>query len=231
MANDRDRTARMVALLAEKYAPPKYAPLWECGEGTGAFGGGYADLIAVPLWPSERFALRGFEIKASRADLKRELARPEKSEAFARYCHRWTLVTWDTAVVGTLSIPPEWAWWSVKPDGLSFTVHQRGAVRDAVKEWPKEFAAMMIRRAASASPNAELVAATLHAFTVRSHVEQDHRVTEARRRAHRAGWFAARGVDHNRVSQYSDEGRALLAEWKKDFDAFAAAGYYLSGGW
>lgn len=68
-----------------------------------AFGGPYTwtcieewmniDLLAVSAWascrPYPRYARVGYEVKVSRADYRRELARPDKRAAAVRFCHEF----------------------------------------------------------------------------------------------------------------------------------------------
>jgi len=44
-------------------------------------------------------AVIGFEIKSSRADWLAEINRPQKAEAWRRYCHQWFLVSPDASIV------------------------------------------------------------------------------------------------------------------------------------
>lgn len=66
------------------------------------------DAIAMSLWPSRGLTLHGFEIKCSRADWQRELAVPEKAEAFARLVDRWWLVVADATIVQPGELPEGW---------------------------------------------------------------------------------------------------------------------------
>jgi len=67
-----------------------------------------ADAIAMDLWPSKGLELHGFEVKISRADWLRELAKPDKSVPVGRYCDRWWLVVPDRAIVRPGELPADW---------------------------------------------------------------------------------------------------------------------------
>ena len=216
---DAEKTSRIAALLAEKFPAPQYAPMWECAPQTGGFSCRYADLLVMHLWHSDKLELHGFEIKASKSDLKRELADPEKHQALARYCNRWTLVTWDTAVVGTLELPGHWGWWTVTPDGESFEV-QRKPGKLTPEEWPREFVAAMLRRAVDQSPNADFTAAAVLRAVDQYRQQTERRHRDQVERAHQLGWLAAQGLDQM-PSTWSDEGKALNARWQETWNRYA----------
>lgn len=50
------------------------------------------DAMAIGMWPSTKHIIHGFEVKASRADLRNELARPDKAGAAEREVDRFWLV-------------------------------------------------------------------------------------------------------------------------------------------
>jgi hypothetical protein len=100
----------IVRRLAKKYAPPEYAFLTQVRNGTGCARrvDRTADALAFSLWPSRGLSVSGFEIKTSKADMKREIANPEKAEAIAQYCDYWWVVVPDNKVLDDLSVPPAW---------------------------------------------------------------------------------------------------------------------------
>lgn len=150
--SDVDKTDRMRLLLRQKYVEERYSLVEEVGSATGFGCARWADALVQELWPSDGLKLMGFELKASRSDLRHELADLSKHQMFAQYCHRWTLVTWDTAVVGTLEIPEDWAWWSVSPDQERFEVHRKGRDLTPPEALPREFVASLLRKATAQSP-------------------------------------------------------------------------------
>lgn len=66
-----------------------------------------ADFVAMDLWPSKGLLLHGHEVKVSRADWLRELAEPDKAEAFRRYMDRWWLVVPSLRIVRD-DLPEGW---------------------------------------------------------------------------------------------------------------------------
>lgn len=52
----------------------------------------FLDAVVVGMWPSTEYLIHGFEIKASRADIRHELKDLTKSQAGMRECDRFWLV-------------------------------------------------------------------------------------------------------------------------------------------
>lgn len=67
-----------------------------------------ADAVALDLWPSKGLELHGFEVKVSRSDWLRELAKPDKHVPVARFCDRWWLVVPDRTIVHSGELPKTW---------------------------------------------------------------------------------------------------------------------------
>ena len=153
------RTDFLRGELRRLYPANRYALLEEVANGTG-FAGRYADAVALCLWPSDYHRLHGFEIKASRSDWLRELKNPRKSEAVAKYCDTWTLLSW-TDVAREEEIPKGWRWWFW--DGKKIRKALRGQGWDPLHrpQWSKDFVAAMVRRAVQAGPSAAFVAAAV----------------------------------------------------------------------
>lgn len=64
----------------------------EARSGAGFAGNtGQCDYLAINAWKSKGHQIVGHEIKVSKADWRRELDNPQKSERFSRYCNRWWL--------------------------------------------------------------------------------------------------------------------------------------------
>ena len=143
---------------------------------------GYADILALHLWPSQ-MQLVGYEVKASRGDLKRELADLAKHETVARYCDAWWLVVWDRRWIDgdkvLPGIPDEWGLLAFEQD-TTFTGPREGVgslvvVRKAVERqplpWPRKFAAAMVRRALEASVGTGLARVIENAARTRGYIE------------------------------------------------------------
>lgn len=104
-------TADLLARLRRHYIKPG-APLpggvflpevgWN-----GAVHPGRADALYVGLTGSSGRLLVGHEIKVSRADWLRELAKPGKADAWADQCHEWWIVTLP-GVIQDGELPDGW---------------------------------------------------------------------------------------------------------------------------
>lgn len=65
------------------------------------------DAVAVSLWPSRGHAIDVFEVKVSKSDWKRELAKPEKSEDAYQFGDRYTIVA-TAGIVNLDDLPQGW---------------------------------------------------------------------------------------------------------------------------
>lgn len=93
--------------LAERYCEPEWFLGFEVGNGCGVNATRHADAIAINQWPHKGHEVRGFEIKVSKQDLKRELEIGAKSEALAQYCNYWYLVV-PQGLTDDVQIPQTW---------------------------------------------------------------------------------------------------------------------------
>jgi hypothetical protein len=133
----------------------------EVAPGTGWSGTSrWADVLALGVWPSKGLTLDGYEIKASRTDLKKELADPNKHRAVARYCTEWWLVVWDEKVIEGLDIPADWG--IMLTSELDWDERELKVIRKAPKRepepWPRSFTCSMVRNAFEQSPGSAYVA-------------------------------------------------------------------------
>lgn len=103
-----------------------------------------ADFVALSTWESRGLRLFGFEIKSSRADVLKELAEPEKSQAWQRYCDRWYLVVGRGDLIGEDELPPQWGLIAPHGTGLRVKVHAPELTPEA---WPRGLTCMLARRA------------------------------------------------------------------------------------
>lgn len=105
------------------------------------------DFMALDLWPggfgSDRAGakLHGFEVKVSRSDWLVELRDPEKSEAFARYCHHWWLAVSDASIVKG-DLPEGWGLLVASGDSMRVKVQ---APRREPEPLPLEITATLAR--------------------------------------------------------------------------------------
>ena len=142
---DNVTAAEIRVALRERYPDKSHALLFEVANGTGAQARRYADAVAMGLWPSHGLEIDGFEIKVSKADWTRELKDPSKSDAIARYCHRWWVVA-PKGVVPPGELPTPWGLLELQDDGK---LRQRvAAPRQEPVDVDRAFVASMLRRAA-----------------------------------------------------------------------------------
>lgn len=137
------------AALRLRYPEGEYALLWEVGQGTGHHGKGWADAIAMSLWPSRGLELSGFEIKVSKSDWKRELQRPAKAEEFVALCDRW----WIAAPLGIVKreeLPPTWGLIECLGNGKTKITVPAPLLEGRGNTFSRKFVAALLRRASEA---------------------------------------------------------------------------------
>lgn len=105
-------TAELLARLRRHYIKPGenlpggvFIP--ECGW-NGQGGISQCDALYVGFTSSSGRILIGHELKVSRADWLRELAKPGKADDWADQCHEWWLVVSDPTVVHPGELPAGW---------------------------------------------------------------------------------------------------------------------------
>lgn len=164
---DAERTATMMDLLHRRFAgigqggaSRSHVVVEECAPGTGFSSGvqRWADALVLSVWPSNGLTLDGYEVKASKSDLKKELSDLSKHQALARYCDRWWLLVWDESILVD-GIPESW--------GIVVTVDseygrelkvKRQAEKRTPEPWPRSFVCAMVRNASEQAPGAAYVA-------------------------------------------------------------------------
>jgi hypothetical protein len=148
MSKDVIGTAAIIARLQVRYGAPNYAFFREVGDATGSVQRRWADGLAVSLWPSRGLTIEGFEVKASRADWKKELSDASKAERICRYCDHWWVVVGDAAIVKDGELPPTWGLLVPHGNGLKCQVKA-----PKLKPVPlnREFVAALARRASEQS--------------------------------------------------------------------------------
>lgn len=107
MAEVKVTAADICKALKNTYASPEWNISFEVGNGTGSLCRRHADAIAVNMYPSRGYEIRGFEIKVSRSDLKHEIEQAEKAEEVAKYCDYWFLVV-PKGLTDNIQIPLAW---------------------------------------------------------------------------------------------------------------------------
>lgn len=111
-------TRTLTKLLRVKYSPPSWAFFTNVPDGTGSNVSGWADAIAMGIWPSRGLHLHGFELKVSRGDWLKELKNPAKADKFAVYCDYWWVVAGDLSIVRDEELPPTWGLQVAQKNGI-----------------------------------------------------------------------------------------------------------------
>lgn len=90
--SSREVLAAVERHLLQKGNADSYVFIREARSGAGFAGNaGQLDLLAIATWQSRGLERVGVEVKISRNDWQRELAKPSKAETFYPWCHRWYL--------------------------------------------------------------------------------------------------------------------------------------------
>ena len=137
-------TAQMIRdQLKERYSGDEWFLRFEVPNAAGFGGTGYADAIAMNLWPSRGLVVHGFEIKANRSDWVAELRNPEKSEKFFHHVDLWWLVA-PKHIVLEGELPARWEFIAATPKSLRM-VKQAPCIEHEDRRMDRHFVAAMIR--------------------------------------------------------------------------------------
>jgi hypothetical protein len=131
--------------LRSRYPSGEWALLPQVGNATGGAVRGWADAIAMNLWPSRGLALHGFEIKVSRSDWLRELRRPEKADAFVERCDYWWLAVSEKEIVKPGELPDGWGLLFMHGKTLRCQIDAKRQDRDDL--YHRSFLAAILRQA------------------------------------------------------------------------------------
>lgn len=132
----------MIELIRKRHPAASWVVMTEVGNATGYKVQRHADAVAFGIWPSHGFAVHGYELKVSRADVQKELKDPTKADAVGKYCDHWWLVVADLKIIDGLVIPDSWG--VLHPKSQVLRVH-RNAPKQKAKPFDRSFAAAMIR--------------------------------------------------------------------------------------
>lgn len=109
--SDRDTTRDLMARLERHYIKPGeqfpggiFVP--ECGRNGST--GSRVDALYVGFTSTSGRILIGHEVKASRADWRKELDTVGKADQWADDCHAWYIVAPSTEIVPPEELPAEW---------------------------------------------------------------------------------------------------------------------------
>lgn len=143
----------VIKALRAKYDSRAHGFLEQVNNGVGWKGGkAYADAIVVSLWPSRGIEAWGFEVKVSRSDWRRELAKPEKADEIQRYCHQWWVVSANDAVPKE-EVPRNWGLLELR--GTTKLIVRKAAPRLKAQKLDLEFVAALLRRGIDQLDNAK----------------------------------------------------------------------------
>jgi len=138
-------SSQICEAIAATHAPPEWACFFEVGNATGYRTRRHADAVAMSIWPSRGLILRGFEVKVSRPDYKKERRDPDKAEAIAAYCDEWYLATPPGLIADIeTELPPAWGLFELDGERLKT---RRAATRTEAKPIDRSFLAAILRRA------------------------------------------------------------------------------------
>lgn len=139
-------------MLAASVNPNRTAIFPEVRNGGGFTATRSADAVSFGLWPSDRYLLVGYEIKASRSDWLRELKQPKKADDMAKHCDKWIIVA-NCGVVDLTADELPYEWGLMEPRGTR--LH---AVRQSVRQLEnlgkpvdRGFLASLLKRASQTS--------------------------------------------------------------------------------
>ncbi len=105
--------AEVLGLLERHYAKPgyggagEYAFMRQVRNASGFDAKRTFDAVVVGLWPSRGHDIHVLEVKVSRSDWQRELAKPEKAEDAAKVADRFSVVA-PRGIVDLAEVPATW---------------------------------------------------------------------------------------------------------------------------
>lgn len=123
------------------------------------------DLLAIGCWRSTGYRWHGFEVKVSRSDWRRELAKPGKAQD--HLCHAWSVAA-PPGIVRPGELPEGWGHVVVRDDGSGVTWMKRPTLKSSpLVEAGSDYAAIqrlmassgVARRAAYAEADARALVA------------------------------------------------------------------------
>lgn len=171
---------KLRALLRRKFPKDQYAMIYEVRDAAGFSANRSADCLVIGLWPSRGCKIEGFEIKSYRNDWLRELKKPEKADAFVKFCDHWWVLAGDDSVVKLSEVPETWGLMVPRGGGL-------GVVKDAPRLTPvpveRGFLAAMLKRACMTSLDTPEVQAEIERIKDAESARRDREI-ESYKNAH-----------------------------------------------
>lgn len=133
----------MLDLIRKRHEGPSWIVVSELGNSTGGNIKRHADAVAMGLWPSRGYEIHGYECKASRGDVRKELDDPSKADAVGKFCDYWWLAVEDLKIIDGLVIPDMWG--ILYPKNRILRAHRKAPKRKAT-EVNRGFIAALIRK-------------------------------------------------------------------------------------
>lgn len=149
--SDTEKTKQIKQALVNHYSTrDAWVICFEVGNDTGAKHKGWADAVAMSVWPSRGYAIHGFEIKVSRSDFLKEMENPGKADVVGQHCDYWNLVT-PSGLVQDSEVPEAWGLITLTAKGRLHT--RRAPTKNKAAQINKGFMAALLRRRADHNTN------------------------------------------------------------------------------
>lgn len=146
-----------VELLRKKFGQEGYTVLPQVGDKTGGARGRTIDALMIQTWPSKGLSLTGVEYKRSLSDWRRELAQPEKADAFIQMCNFWVILA-PKGLIQTAEIPEAWGHWEIGADGKLYRTRHPRKNGDAPETYGLSWWAAILRAVERYDPSAAAIA-------------------------------------------------------------------------
>lgn len=125
----------------------QYAVLKQVANSTGFSASRTIDAVVFSCWPSQGLWAASVEIKSAKSDLERELEKPEKADAFAKFMDFHYLLIADAAWIGQTKRPIPAAWGILAPHGDGLRVKKTPEKIEA-ELWTRNLVCAMARQMA-----------------------------------------------------------------------------------
>jgi hypothetical protein len=217
--------------IVAAHADPEWAVFPEVSDATGMRASRRADAVAFNLWPSRGLEIRGFEIKVSRSDLKRELEDPSKADAIGAYCDSWCLAVPAGMLKDSDPIPPAWGIFVVKGGAGRFQRLPTLRPREETKAPTRLFLAAIARAGSAESTGMRKNGAWVRRESIQAEIDRafqrgrDSAPDDSREEVHELksklksteAFLTAIGLDHDKLefrsAQYAEAMKLGLALW------------------
>lgn len=209
--------AQMEDRLRYRFAGNEWAILFNVRNAGGFEATRAADAIAIGVWPSTGHRILGFEIKVSRADWLRELKDPWKSEAFAKFCDRWSLVIPRADIVKPGELPDGWG--VMVPHGHGLKVSHEAKTRERVEPLDRGLLAAMLKRAST--------------ITIEAGREHYNRgLEDGKQRGHSDYKWKCEELDQLKaaIKEFEDASGVTINQWQGGRKIGEAVKFVLAGG-